>query len=79
MKYGNLCIAAHNYKDGTFFSNISELEIGDIITIYDIYKSNEKDLSCISQDTNNMKIITLITCDNIDNSKRVIIKAKENI
>ena len=35
MKYGNLCIAAHNYKDGTFFSNISELEIGDIITIYD--------------------------------------------
>ena len=48
-------------------------------SIYDIYKSNEKDLSCISQDTNNMKIITLITCDNIDNSKRVIIKAKENI
>lgn len=35
MKYGNLCIAAHNYKNDTFFSNISKLEIGDLITIYD--------------------------------------------
>ena len=32
---GNLCIAAHNYKNDTFFSNISKLKIGDIIDIYD--------------------------------------------
>ena len=54
---GNLCIAAHNYKNDTFFSKISTLVNGDIITIYDIngqyidyvvyevYTSNSKDLS----------------------------------
>lgn len=45
---------------------------------YDVYKTEENDLSCVSQNTDNLKIITLITCDNFDNSKRMIVKAKEN-
>lgn len=89
MKFGNLCIAAHNYKNDTFFSNLSLLKNGDIITIYDIngigldyivydsYKSYATDISSISQDTNGEKIITLITCDSADNHYRTIIKAKE--
>lgn len=39
---GNLCIAAHNYKNNTFFSNLSKLEIGDIIEISDNSRKNYK-------------------------------------
>lgn len=86
---GNLCIAAHNYKNGTFFSNLSNLVIGDIITIYDtkgksldyiiydVYKTSAKDTECINQNTHNKKIITLVTCDSIDNNYRTVVKAKE--
>jgi len=89
MKCGNLCIAGHNYKNNTFFSNLSKLELGDIIEIqdvfgysieykvYDIYKSEQNDLSCTNQNTDNLKVITLITCDNINDNFRTIIKAKE--
>ncbi len=89
MKYGNVCIAAHNYKNNTFFSNLSKLKNGDIIEItdlngktikyevYRIYKLKQDDLSCLSQNTNYLRIITLITCDNIDDSYRTIVKAKE--
>ena len=66
---GNLCIAAHNYKNGTFFSDISNLVNGDIITIYDrnggiidyivydIFKTSPQDLSCINQYTYNLRIL----------------------
>lgn len=85
---GNLCIAGHNYVDYKFFSRLNELEKNDIITIYDltgnslnysvydIYESKANDLSCTSQETNNSKIVTLITCNNM-NGKRLIVKAKE--
>ena len=86
---GNLCIAGHNYKNGTFFSNLSNLINGDIITIYDssgksidyvvynMYKSSANNLECTNQDTNNEKIVTLITCDFFDNHYRTIVQAKE--
>ena len=85
---GNMCIAGHNYDDGRFFSNLHELNIGDIINIYDsnnnmiYYKIYEKfevlksNTSCTSQDTNGLKEITLITCNNF-NGNRLIIKARE--
>ena len=85
---GNLCIAAHNYKNGTFFSNLSDLSNGDIITIYDlngltedyviynVYKTDSQDNGCIDQNTNNRKIVTLITCDSLDNNYRIIVKAR---
>lgn len=86
---GNLCIAAHNYKNESFFSNISNLVNGDIITIYDVYgnsidyvvynnyTSSANDTECMSQNTNNSKIVTLVTCDSRDNKYRTIVKAKE--
>ena len=86
---GNLCIVAHNYKNDSFFSNISTLTNGDIITIYDsnansidyivfnIYTVSSNNLDCISQNTNNSRRITLITCDSRDNNYRTIVKAKQ--
>ncbi len=87
-KEGNLCIAAHNYDDNRFFSNLFKLKIGDKINIYDstssltIYYIYDKfeitknDTTCTSQDTNGKKEITLVTCNNFNNN-RLIIKAKE--
>ena len=85
---GNLCIAGHNYVDYKFFSRLNELELGDNITIfglngvskdytiYDIYEIRPSDTSCTSQDTNNLRIVTLITCNNV-NGKRLVVQAKE--
>lgn len=42
---------------------------------YEVYKSYEtdyNDLSCTSQDTNEKREITLVTCNNIKNKRRVI-------
>ena len=86
---GNLCIAGHNYVDYKFFSRLYELKLNDLIeiydlsgnmikySIYDIYETPPNDISCINQDTNNNKIITLLTCNNV-NGKRLVIVAKEN-
>lgn len=87
-KVGNLCIAAHNYDDNRFFSNLYQLNIGDFIHIYDasnslvsyyIYDKFEickTDTSCTNQNTNGKREITLLTCNNI-NKNRLIVKACE--
>ena len=89
IKSGNSCIAGHNYKNDTFFSNISKLENGDLIEIqdnssntikyeiYEVTRTDKNDISCLNQNTNNMRIITLITCDSINDNYRIIVKAKE--
>lgn len=88
-EFGNLCIAAHNYKNNTFFSNLSNLKNGDIVSIHDIsgnsvdyivykvYTTDHKDTECMNQNTNNSRVITLVTCDTLDNNFRTIVKAKE--
>ena len=87
MKFGNLCIAGHNYVDYKFFSRLNELTLGDKIKIYDlsgtmveyiikkIYEVKYDNLSCTSQDTNGKNIITLITCNNVSGN-RLIVKAE---
>ena len=87
-KIGNLCIAAHNYDDDRFFGNLRKLNFGDEINIYDSsnsfisyhvydkYEIIKNDTSCTSQDTNGIREITLITCNNF-NGNRLIVKAKE--
>lgn len=86
---GNLCIVGHNYIDTRFFSRLNELSNGDEIEIYDLngnnmfyevyskYEVNSNDLTCTSQAVDNQKIVTLITCDNINDLKRLIIQAKQ--
>ena len=81
---GNLCIVGHNYRDGTQFSRLSEMEIGDNFEISDRKGNNKKyvitkkynteatDTSCTNQDDNNRIIATLITCTNNKNIRLVI-------
>lgn len=88
MKYGNLVIVGHNYKNDQFFGNLEELEKGDAIFIlsskgsaqmykvYDTYIVDETDMSCTSQETNGKIELTLITCDNNDNKKRLVVKCR---
>lgn len=84
---GNFCVAGHNFKNKNMFYNLKNLQVGDEIfvsdniigkleyKIYDLYKVEPKDVSCLSQDTNGNKEITLITCTN-DSKKRIIVKAR---
>lgn len=84
---GNICIAGHNYNNNLFFSNLSNLEAGDEIFLYDndgkkyiynvfsIYEVNSTDLSPVLENSQNKKILTLITCNNL-NDKRIVVKAK---
>ena len=85
---GNLCIAGHNYVDYKYFSRLNELEINDEIKIYDlngksinykiyeIYETKPDDTSCTFQDTGGLRLVTLLTCNNV-NGKRLVIHAKE--
>ena len=86
---GNLCIAGHNYANGSFFAKISSLNLNDEIFIYDIYgnslsymvydkyETSNNDISCTSQDTNNKRVITLMTCNSLKDT-RIIVKAVAN-
>ena len=84
----NICIAGHNYDNSMFFSKITNLKNEDKIFIYDtngekyiykvidLYEVNESELSPIFDYNQNEKILTLITCNNI-NLNRIIVRAKQ--
>lgn len=86
---GNFCIIGHNYINSKMFGDIKKLEVGDLIKItdtynrsleykiYSIYTTNPKDVSCLSQETEGEREITLITCT-FTGVNRLIIKASEN-
>ncbi len=83
---GNFCISGHNYIQT--FGRIKELEVGDKIImtdtysreityeVYDTYKVSPTDTSCLSQETNGEREVTLITCT-LGAIKRNIVKAIE--
>ena len=85
---GNLCIVGHNFVKKNMFHNLKKLKINDKIYILDnyigrleyiIYDVNiviPDDVSCLSQQTDGKKELTLITCTS-DSEKRIIVKAKE--
>lgn len=87
-KQGNYCIAGHNFQNRNMFYRLKELKTGDrlFITdnevgkieyeIYNIYQVLPEDVSCLSQETNGKREVTLITCTN-DSEKRIIVKARE--
>lgn len=86
---GNLCIAGHNYANQKHFARLSLLEKGDSFLIYDlngnsityiVYEKTEvnaNDTSCMNQNTEGRKEVTLITCNTLKGT-RIVIKAKEN-
>jgi len=83
---GNLCIAGHNYKNSMMFSNLHKLNINDSIfitdlnnvrleyIIYEKFKVKENNLECTKHTIDTQ--ITLITCNNLNNAERIVIKAK---
>lgn len=85
---GNLCLAGHNYIDGSMFGKIDKLENGDEISILDLhgnkvnytvfekFVTNPDDKSVIEPVEENRKEITLITCIN-GNKDRLIVRANE--
>ncbi len=85
---GNYCIAGHNFQNRNMFFDLKKLKIGDKLSIvdnevgrveyeiYDIYQVMPEDVSCLSQETDGKKEVTLITCTN-DSTKRIIVKAIE--
>lgn len=85
---GNLCIAGHNNIDNSFFGRLYLLKVGDIIRIFDNkknykdyaiytkYEIEKNDFECTSQDTAGKRIVTLMTCNSLKDT-RIILKAEE--
>ena len=82
----HICLDRHNYNNNLFFSNLNYLEAGDEIFLYDndgekyiyhvfsIYEVNSTDLSPVLENSHNERILTLITCNNL-NDKRIVVKS----
>ena len=87
---GNTVIAGHNYRNGAFFSNNNKLKVGDKInvkdyrgtrisyTIYNKFETNDQDTSFYQRETNGKAELTLSTCTDASNDRRLIILAKQD-
>lgn len=85
-RIGNMCIAGHNYNNTLMFSKLNKLNIGDSIyisdlsntkleyVIYNKFRVKQNNLNC-TENTNKVEI-TLITCNEGNNSERIVVKAK---
>ena len=89
-KPGNVSITGHNYKieRSKLFSELNKLQKGDTFEledmnknritykIYNKYTVDPEDTSCIDQNNDGKREVTLITCTK-GAQKRIIIKARE--
>ena len=85
---GNCCIIGHNWRNTKLFSKVPQLEIGDTFEItdlsdrtlqyeiYDKYIVDPEDTSCLEQNTDGTRRVTLITCTN-DSKQRYVFCAEE--
>ena len=85
---GNTVIIGHNYRNGLFFSNNKNLNIGDTISItdnggreiiyviYNKYETAPTDTEYMTRDVNGKREISLSTCSD-DGNSRIIIWARE--
>lgn len=85
---GNVTLAGHNYKNGSFFGKNKKLANGDIIyitdntgrklkyTIYNIYQTTPDDADYMTRLTDGKREISMTTCTD-DSKARLIIWAKE--
>lgn len=83
-KPGNTVIAGHNYRNGTFFSNLKKVNNGDSVyitdnagtrikyTVYNVYTTSSSDFEYASRDTAGKREISLTTCTDDVNARRVI-------
>lgn len=87
---GNTVIIGHNYRNGAFFSNNKKLKVGDKInvkdyrgtrisyTIYNKFETNDQDTSFYQRETNGKAELTLSTCTDASNDRRLIILARQD-
>ena len=87
-KVGNTTLVGHNYRNGTYFSNLKKVAVGDkvIITdesgtkvtyvVYNTYITTPEDSSYLDRDTQGKREITLDTCTD-DSQSRLLVFAKE--
>ena len=87
---GNTVVIGHNYRNGVFFSNNKKLKVGDKIyvndykgknltyTIYNKFEANDQDTSFYQRETNGKAELTLSTCTDASNDRRLIILAKQD-
>ena len=85
---GNCSIIGHNYENDKFFSKLGDLSKDDVVYIkekdgmkrvYSVTEKNEisaNDVSCLEQNNNDKRQVTLITCTNVKN-KRLVVKCEE--
>lgn len=84
---GNFCIVGHNWNN--MLKRLSEMQVGDTFymvnretkkkvnyKIYDMYTCVPEDLSCLNQNHDGKREVTLITC-NPGGLTRLICKARE--
>ena len=87
---GNTIVIGHNYRNGVFFSNNKKLNVGDKIyvkdyrgkrvtyTIYNKFETSDQDTSFYQRETNGKAELTLSTCTDASNDRRLIILARED-
>ena len=87
---GNTVIIGHNYRNGAFFSNNKKLKVGYKInvkdyrgtrisyTIYNKFETNDQDTSFYQRETNGKAELTLSTCTDASNDRRLIILARQD-
>lgn len=85
---GNCSIIGHNYENDKFFSKLGDLSKDDVVYIkakdgmkrvYGVTETKEisaNDVSCLKQNTDEKRQVTLITCTNVKN-KRLVVKCEE--
>ena len=85
---GNFCIDGHNWNN--MLKRLSEMQVGDTLyiinrntkekvnyKIYNVYTCVPEDLTCLDQNNDGKKELTLITCTP-GGAKRLICKARES-
>ncbi len=87
---GNTVVIGHNYRNGVFFSNNKKLKVGDKIyvkdyrgtrlsySIYNKFETDDNDTSFYQRETNGKAELTLSTCTDASNNRRLIILAKQD-
>lgn len=87
---GNFVVAGHNNLNGTMFGKVKKLEIGDEITLTDLYNNSityeifdkysvdPNDVGILESVQKDAKEVTLITCTN-GHLNRLITKAREKV
>ena len=86
---GNTVVIGHNYRNGTFFSNLKKLSNGAKIyvkdyrgttltyEVYNKFEASSTDTSFYTRDTSGKAELTLSTCTDSSNDQRTIIFARQ--